>query len=262
MSKPSAPAHLKLKPMPKKEVQIHVELGKIITEKLGELEKRLGCSPEELALWHLQHQHVAMQSMLMLLRSAVTYELDPTLGQIIFIELNGQYKPYITTNGWIDIIHRQCQFDGMHFKYSPTEIGGIPSWVECTIWRKDCKQPINVREYYIDIKSSHLADKELLIRILRHRALSACARLAFGITTPGLYGSITRPPGENSNGEFPGRTTGNSAKSKPKFNGADPLNGMHKGPGTRSALLKQKLLINSSATLPAPLDKQQGTASI
>ena len=137
MPKPSAPAHLKLKPSPEKETKIHVELGKIITEKLGDLEKRLGCSSEELALWYIQHHHVAIPTMLMLLRSAITYELDPTLGQIILIELNGQHKPYITMNGWIAIIHRQAQFDGMHFEYSPIETGSIPSWVECTIWRKD-----------------------------------------------------------------------------------------------------------------------------
>ena len=262
MPKPSAPAHLKLKPVPKKETQINVELGKIITDKLGDLEKRLGCSHEELALWHLQHQHVAMLTMLMLLRSALTYELDPTLGQIIFIELNSEHKPYITMNGWIAIIHRQAQFDGMHFEYSPIEIGGIPSWVECTVWRKDCKQPINVREYYIDVKSSHLADKELPIRILRHRTLSACARLAFGITTPGPYGSVARPLGENTDEKFPGRPTGTLSKTKPKFNCINPLNGVHKGSDTRSALLKQKILINSATTLPAPPDKQQGPTSI
>ena len=252
MPKPSNSANVKLKPMPRKEAQIHVELGKIITEKLGELEQQLGCSHEELALWHLQHQHVAMQSMLILLRAAVTYELDPTLGQIILIELDGEHKPYITMNGWVTIIHRQAQFDGMHFKYSPTEIGGIPSWVQCTIWRKDYKQPIGVREYYIDIKSSHFADKELSIRILRHRALSACTRLAFGIITPGLYGSGARFLGGGADGEFPGRTSGNHAKSKPKFNCADPLKAMPIVLETRSDLLKQKLLTNPVIASPLP----------
>jgi len=262
MSKPSALANVKLKPSPEKDVKINVELGKIITEKLGDLEKRLGCSHEELALWHLQHQHVAMQSILMLLRSALTYELDPTLGQIIFIEVDGQHKPYITMNGWIVIIHRQVQFDGMQSEYSNIEIGGIPSWVECTIWRKDCKQPINVREYYQDVKDSGSTGKELPIRILRHRALSACARLAFGITTPGLNGSIASPLRENTDVKFPGRTTGDHTKSKPKFNYADPLNATQKGLGTRSALLKQKLLMSSAITLLSPLDKQAGSASI
>jgi hypothetical protein len=262
MPKISTSAHLKLKPASKKEIQINVELGKIITEKLEDLEKRLGCSHEELALWHLQHQHVAMLTMLLLLRSALTYELDPTLSQIIFIEVDGKYKTYITTNGWIEIIHRQAQFDGVHFEYSPIEIGGIPSWIECTIWRKDYKQPIGVREYYQDAKSSNLVDKELPIRILRHRALSACARLAFGITTPGLYGSVASPLGENADGEFPRCTSENHTKSKPKFNCADPLHRAHKGPDTRSALLKQKLLISMADTLPSPPAQQEGSTSI
>jgi len=126
MPKHSAAANLRLKPSPEKAIKNNEELEKIITKKLADLEKRLGCSHEELALWHLQHQHVAIPTMLMLLRCALTYELDPTLDQIIFIELNGKHKPYITMSGWIAIIHRQNQFDGMHFEYSPTEIGGIP----------------------------------------------------------------------------------------------------------------------------------------
>jgi len=262
MPKPSRSANLKLKPSSEKETQINEKLGKIITEKLGELENQLGCSHEELALWHSQHQHVAMLNMLMLLRSALTYELDPTLGQIILIEVDSTHKPYITMNGWIVIIHRQAQFDGMQFEYSNIEIGGIPSWVECTIWRKDCKQPINVREYYQDVKDSNFTDNELSIRILRHRALSACARIAFGIATPGLLGSITRSLGENGDVEFSGRSNSDHAKSKPKFNCSDPINTTPKGFETRSSLLKQKLLISSVATLTLPTTQAGGSTSM
>jgi len=240
MPKPSAPAKVKLKPSLEKDAQINVELGKIITEKLGELENQLGCSHEELSLWHLKHQNILQTTMLILLRTAVTYELDPTLGQIIFIEVDGTHKPYITMNGWITIIHRQAQFDGVHFEYSPTETGGIPSWVECTIWRKDCKEPIRTREYYQDIQRSDSDAKEIPIRVLRNRTLSACARLAFGITIPELYVGSFKFPDINNHPKFSRGTTKPQSLRAP-VNSEHPSDTSEKAPETRSALLKRQL---------------------
>lgn len=225
---------------------MHTQLGKLISEKLDELQKRLSCSNYELTHWHEEHQHITQPVMLIFLRTALTYVLDPTLGQLIFISIDGKYKPYITMNGWITIIHRQSQFDGMQFTYPPTENGGILSWVECAIWRKDYKQPISVREYFQDIEHSESIEKEVLIqehmRVSRQRALSACARLAFGISTPELYGLDSTPQRKQT----PSQQTSvdNSVQTYPKeaFHSAASQSAIPREFKTRSSLLRENLL--------------------
>jgi hypothetical protein len=58
---------------------------------------------------------------------------------------------------------------------------GIPIWMECCIYRKDRILPIVIKEYFDEVKSEHPGWKELPRRMLRHRAIQQCARLAFNI---------------------------------------------------------------------------------
>ena len=248
MPKASATIITKAKPSLLKASKSNEGLEVIITQKLGDLEKQLDCSLEELAHWQFEHQHIAVPTMLILLRTAVTYSLDPTLGQIIFIELDGQLKPYITINGWIAIIHRQAQFNGVQFQYSSTEKEGIPAWVQCTIWRKDCQEPIRTREYYQDMQSSDSAVKEMPIRVLRNRALSACARLAFGITIPELYRTDAKSLDKNNHPELPNESVKSQSPSRTLVKSESPLGtlaAIGNGPKTRSALLKIQLQSNT-----------------
>jgi len=53
--------------------------------------------------------------------------------------------------------------------------------MECSIYRHDRILPITVKEYSAEIKTEHLLWKTMPRRMLRHRALQQCARLAFNI---------------------------------------------------------------------------------
>jgi hypothetical protein len=41
-----------------------------------------------------------------------------------------------------------------------------------------------VKEYFSEMKTEHAAWQQMPRRMLRHRAMQQCARLAFGITVP------------------------------------------------------------------------------
>jgi hypothetical protein len=57
-------------------------------------------------------------------------------------------------------------------------------WMGCTIYRTDRIKPIEVKEYFTEMKTEHAAWQQMPRRMLRHRAMQQCARLAFGITVP------------------------------------------------------------------------------
>ena len=54
----------------------------------------------------------------------------------------------------------------------------------CAIYRTDRVKPIEVKEYFAEMKTEHIAWQQMPRRMLRHRAMQQCARLAFGITVP------------------------------------------------------------------------------
>ena len=93
----------------------------------------------------------------------------------------GQYQTLITIDGWMRLINQDPQFAGMTFKESPELELGIPLWMECSIYRHDRILPITVKEYSAEIKTEHLLWKTMPRRMLRHRSIQQCARLAFGI---------------------------------------------------------------------------------
>jgi hypothetical protein len=79
------------------------------------------------------------------------------------------------------IINQHTQFSGMSLQQATEEKEGIPVWMECCIYRKDRILPIVIKEYFDEVKSEHPGWKELPRRMLKHRAIQQCARLAFNI---------------------------------------------------------------------------------
>jgi hypothetical protein len=118
------------------------------------------------------------------------------------------------------LIHRQPTFQGIAFNQSPETEDGIPIWMECTIYRSDLTHPVTVREYYAELKTEHPMWSQMPNRMLRHKTLQQCARLAFGIAVPEFKTSV------------PSKSTTKSTFS----NTSVPIN--HK------ALLKEKLNMN------------------
>jgi hypothetical protein len=142
----------------------------------------LGIAMEELRNW--THEAGIPEGVLKsILTTAKRYQLNPLLGQIDW-EMNrdGHYEVFIPIDGWIAMIHRESSFKGLAFDQSPETEHGIPIWMECTIYRSDLTQPITVREYYAELKTDHPIWQQMPRRMLRHKTLQQCARLAFRIS--------------------------------------------------------------------------------
>jgi len=160
---------------------------------VSETANALGIAIEELRYW--AHEVIVPENVLKsMLATAKRYQLNPLLGQIDWeLDLNGSYAVYIPIDGWIAMIHRESSFKGLAFNQSPEAENGIPIWMECTIYRSDLSQPITVREYYAELKTDHPVWQQMPRRMLRHKTLQQCARLAFGITVPELKIAL-KPP--------------------------------------------------------------------
>jgi hypothetical protein len=64
------------------------------------------------------------------------------------------------------------------FNESPESANGIPIWMECVIYRKDRSFPVVVREYFEEVKGEQAIWGKMPRRMLRHRVMAQCARLA------------------------------------------------------------------------------------
>ena len=136
----------------------------------------------ELALWLEEYSCLSPKVLLHFLHQIRKYRLDPLSDEImLFKNPEGQYQTLITIDGWMRLINQDPQFAGITCKESTELEEGIPLWMECSIYRHDRILPITVKEYYAEIKTEHAFWKAMPRRMLRHRAIQQCARLAFNI---------------------------------------------------------------------------------
>jgi len=123
------------------------------------------------------------------------YELNPWTKEIYaFPDKGGGIVPVVGVDGWSRIINSNPQFDGMDFVEGELNGKSIPSWIECRIHRKDRQHPICVKEYFDEVyRQPKDRDGNDIQgpwqthprRMLRHKAMIQCARLAFGFV--GVY---------------------------------------------------------------------------
>jgi hypothetical protein len=122
-----------------------------------------------------------------IMKIAKRFKLNPVFGHIAWeLDATGDYEVYIPIDGWIALIHREPRFQGLTFHQSAESESNIPLWMECTIYRSDLTHPITVREYYAELKTDHPIWQAMPRRVLRHKTLQQCARLAFGISVSEL----------------------------------------------------------------------------
>ena len=143
----------------------------------------LGLDTEELQLWLDQHLGAPLYPQVQLLRLAAKYQLDPLSDEITLLQ--GQdhtYQPFITIDGWSKLINHHPQYAGMSLRDSTELINNIPTWMECTIYRNDRILPIVIKEYFEEVKTDHPSWQQMPRRMLRHRVIQQCARLALGIS--------------------------------------------------------------------------------
>lgn len=164
-------------------------LDRLVTE----VANTLAIASQELSHW-TKEAVVPEEVLKLILRTALRLKLNPLLGQIDWeLNLEGGYEVYIPIDGWIAMIHREPSFKGLTFSQATEIEEGIPIWIECSIYRADLIQPITVREYYSELKTEHPIWIQMPRRMLRHKTLQQCARLAFGISVPELKIPLTPP---------------------------------------------------------------------
>lgn len=122
---------------------------------------------------------VTDQQMMALLIVANQYGLNPWTKEIYaFPDKNNGIVPVVGVDGWSRIINSHAQFDGIDFEQDDASC-------TCTIHRKDRSHPIRVTEYMVECKRNVGPWQSHPYRMLRHKALIQCARLAFGFV--GIY---------------------------------------------------------------------------
>lgn len=125
---------------------------------------------------------VSNEQMMALLVVAEQYGLNPWTKEIYaFPDRNQGVVPVVGVDGWSRIINSSSQFDGMEFNEPELKPNArVPDWIECVIYRKDRTHPIKVREYFTEVAREVGPWKSHPRRMLRHKAMIQCARLAFG----------------------------------------------------------------------------------
>lgn len=132
-------------------------------------------------------REVTNEQMMALLIVADQYGLNPWTKEVYaFPDKNNGIVPVVGVDGWSRIINAHQNFDGLEFVDGPVdEKTRLPEWIECVIHRKDRNHPVRAREYMSECKRGTGPWQSHPRRMLRHKALIQCARLAFGYT--GIY---------------------------------------------------------------------------
>jgi phage recombination protein Bet len=123
---------------------------------------------------------VSDAQMTALLVVANQYGLNPWTKEIYaFPDRQNGIVPVVGVDGWSRIINSHPQFDGMDFDQDDERC-------TCIIYRKDRAHPIRVTEYMAECKRDGVGPwRSHPRRMLRHKAMIQCARLAFGFV--GIY---------------------------------------------------------------------------
>lgn len=130
-------------------------------------------------------KQVSNEQMMALLVVAEQFNLNPFTKEIYAFPTDGGIVPIIGFDGWIRLINERKEFEAMELAYAPE--GSENPWIECTIWRKDRGKPITIREYLDECQRDTGPWKSHPRRMLRHKAIIQCARVAFG------YGGVYDP---------------------------------------------------------------------
>ncbi len=102
------------------------------------------------------------------------YGLNPFTKEIYaYPDQHKGIVPVVGVDGWIRIVNEHPQFDGIEFDTTPEA-------VTARIYRKDRSRPTVVTEYLDECRRNTDPWKNMPKRMLRHKALMQCARVAFG----------------------------------------------------------------------------------
>jgi hypothetical protein len=151
----------------------------LIEKELAKAANQLDIDEKELQAWVDLQIEVPAKSILALLRSMQSLHLDPLSEEIGLTQYeDGHWQVFITIEGCSKLLNQHPQFSGLLFNQADTLIDGIPEWIECSIYRRDRTVPTTVREYLMEVRGENTIWQKMPRRMLRHRALQQCVRLA------------------------------------------------------------------------------------
>lgn len=126
-------------------------------------------------------KNASNEELLALVVVSNTYGLNPLLKEIYaFPGKGGGIQPIVSIDGWIRMTNDHPQFDGMELDVEFQD--GKPWSATCKIYRKDRAKPAVVTEYFAECFRATEPWKQFPARMLRHKALKECARVAFGFS--------------------------------------------------------------------------------
>jgi len=151
----------------------------LIAKELARAASELDIDVAEFKAWVDLQIEVPAKTILTLLRMMQSLHLDPLSEEIGFAKYDdSQWQVFITIEGCSKLLNQHPQFNGLVFTQADTLVEGLPEWIECSIYRKDRDVPTTVREYLAEVKGENEIWKKMPRRMLRHRALQQCVRLA------------------------------------------------------------------------------------
>jgi len=152
-----------------------------LTERLAE---RFGIDPDammrSLKATAFNAPNITNEQLMALCVVSEQYGLNPWLKEIYaYPAKGGGIIPVVGVDGWARIINSNPQFDGMDFEQDAESC-------TCVIYRKDRSHPVKVTEYMAECRKEGMGPwMTHPKRMLRHKAMIQCARIAFGFA--GIY---------------------------------------------------------------------------
>lgn len=150
---------------------------------LAVLASKLHCEPQKLlsTLTSTVFKGANAEELLALVVVANVYGLNPLLKELYaFPAKGGGIVPIVSIDGWLRIINDHPQMDGLETSYGYNEHGAMMSCT-CKIYRKDRQHPTVATEYLSECKRNTEPWK-MEYRMLRHKVIIQCARIAFGFS--------------------------------------------------------------------------------
>nr|WP_067287063.1 phage recombination protein Bet [Marinobacterium profundum] len=232
------------------------------------------------------------EQMMALLVVADQYGLNPFTKEIYaFPDKHAGIIPVVGVDGWSRIINQHDQFDGMEFRSADTRVTPegakeCPEWMECIIYRRDRSHPVKITEYLDEVYRppfegmgnngpfrSNGPWQTHTKRMLRHKAMIQCSRIAFGFV--GIFdqdeaerileaqATVVVEPQLADPAQVPARTQGLVSKLIERAEAAGAWNSaleyaQEHFQGTDLAFAQQQIHI-ARQQVPAPLEARQAS---
>lgn len=151
--------------------------------------------------FRVKNGEVTNEQMMALLIVAEQHKLNPFTREIYaFPDKQNGIIPVVGVDGWSRIINEKPTFNGMQFRESENilelpDAKRCPEWIECSIFDSKREYPVSAKEYLDEVYRPPFEgtgkDGKYKVngpwqthtkRMLRHKAMIQCARMAYGFS--------------------------------------------------------------------------------